>query len=75
MAMLCRIGTAVLAFVGIIGATSVHAWTNNLYWNYGWWFRLGGLVIRAVLEFLRCTDLTSATSAGIRRLRWRLATM
>lgn len=38
--ILCCAGPTVLALFGIVSATTALAWSNNLYGNYAWWFRL-----------------------------------
>jgi chromate transport protein ChrA len=73
--MLCCVGPTVLALFGVISAATAFAWANNLYDNYDWWFRLGGLGILALLVFVALRRRDQCSLRGIRRLRWRLLTM
>jgi hypothetical protein len=47
--ILCCVGPTILALFGIVSAATAFAWANNLYDNYAWWFRLGGLAVLAGL--------------------------
>ncbi len=73
--ILCCAGPTVLALFGIVGATTALAWSNNLYGNYAWWFRLGGLAVLGLLVWIALRRRNQCSIAGIRRLRWRLATV
>lgn len=73
--MLCCVGPTVLALIGIISASTAFAWATDLYGNYAWWFRLGGLGVLALLVFFALRRRNQCSLAGIRRLRWRLAAM
>jgi hypothetical protein len=73
--ILCCAGPTVLALFGIISATTALAWANNLYGNYAWWFRLGGLGVLALLVWIALRRRNQCSLSGIRRLRWRLATI
>lgn len=73
--ILCCAGPTVLALFGIISATTALAWANNLYGNYAWWFRLGGLGALALLVWIALRRRNQCSIGAIRRLRWRLATV
>ncbi|MDI3313364.1 MAG: hypothetical protein QJR12_03470 [Mycobacterium sp.] len=73
--MLCCVGPTVLALVGIVSAGTAFAWANELYGNYAWWFRLGGLAVLALLVWIGLRRRNQCSLAGIRRLRWRLMAM
>jgi hypothetical protein len=70
--MLCCLGPTVLVLLGIISATTAFAWANNLYDNYAWWFRLGGLAVLAALVWLSLRRQRRCSIDGIRRRRKRL---
>jgi hypothetical protein len=73
--MLCCVGPTVLALIGIVSAATAFAWANNLYDNYGWWFRLGGLGVLAALVWLSLRRRDQCSITGIGRLRWQLVTL
>lgn len=73
--ILCCAGPTVLALFGIVSATTALAWANNLYGNYAWWFRLGGLGVLVLLAWIALRRRNQCSIADIRRLRWRLATV
>jgi hypothetical protein len=73
--ILCCAGPTILALFGIISATTALAWADNLYGNYAWWFRLGGLGALALLVWIALRRRNQCNIGAIRRLRWRLATM
>jgi len=73
--ILCCVGPTVLAAFGIISGATALAWANNLYGNYAWWFRLSGLGILALLAVVALRRRNQCSLGGVRRLRWRLATM
>lgn len=70
--ILCCVGPTVLALVGIVSAGTAFAWATNLYDNYAWWFRLGGLVVLAGLVWWSLRRRNQCSVAGVRRWRWRL---
>jgi hypothetical protein len=70
--ILCCVGPTVLALFGIIGAATAFAWANNLYDNYGWWFRLGGLAVMGALVWISLRRQRQCSIAGMRRRRQRL---
>lgn len=70
--ILCCVGPTVLAMFGIVSAGTAFVWANNLYDNYAWWFRLGGLVVLVALTWVALRRRNQCSVAGVRRLRWRL---
>lgn len=70
--ILCCVGPAVLALLGIVSAATAFLWANDLYDNYAWWFRLAGLLVLAVLVWVTLRRRRMCTVAGVRQLRWRL---
>ncbi|NKQ55654.1 hypothetical protein HFP15_22505 [Amycolatopsis sp. K13G38] len=73
--ILCCLGPTVLALLGIISAGTAFAWATDLYGNYAWWFRLGGLAVMALLVWLALRRRDQCSLAGVRRWRWRLLGM
>jgi hypothetical protein len=61
-----------LALFGILSAGTAFVWANDLYDNYAWWFRLGGLAALAALTWVALRRRNHCSIAGVRRLRWRL---
>jgi hypothetical protein len=70
--ILCCVGPTVLGLFGIISAATAFAWANNLYDNYAWWFRLGGLAVLAALIWISLRRRRQCSIDGIRRRRKRL---
>lgn len=70
--MLCCVGPTILALLGIVSAATAFVWANDLYDNFAWWFRLGGLVVIAALTWIALRRRNQCNIAGVRRLRWRL---
>ncbi len=70
--ILCCVGPTVLALVGLVSAGTAFAWATNLYDNYAWWFRLGGLAVLAGLVWWSLRRRNQCSVAGMRRWRWRL---
>jgi len=70
--ILCCVGPTVLALFGIVSAGTAFVWANNLYDNYAWWFRLGGLVVLVALTWVALRRRNQCSIAGMRRSRWRL---
>lgn len=70
--ILCCVGPTMLALLGIVSAGTAFAWATNLYDNYAWWFRLGGLAVLALLVWLALRRRDQCSLAGVRRWRWRL---
>jgi hypothetical protein len=75
LGMTCCVGPAVLALMGIVSATTAYGWAENLYGNYAWWFRGGGLVMMVALLLASLRRQGQCSLAGIRRLRARLVTV
>ncbi|WP_343576962.1 hypothetical protein [Mycobacterium sp.] len=73
--ILCCAGPTVLVLFGVISATTALAWANDLYGNYAWWFRLGGLAVLAMLVWIALRRRNQCSIDAIRHLRWRLAAM
>lgn len=70
--ILCCVGPTVLALLGIVSAGTAFVWATDLYDNYAWWFRLGGLAVLALLVWLSLRRRNQCSLAGVRRRRWRL---
>lgn len=70
--ILCCVGPTILALFGIISAATAFAWANNLYGNYAWWFRLGGLAVLVTLTWLSLRRRDQCNIDGIRRSRKRI---
>lgn len=70
--ILCCLGPAALAMIGVISAATAFVWANNLYDNYAWWFRLGGLAVLVLLVWWTLRRRDQCSIAGVRRARWRL---
>ena len=70
--ILCCVGPTVLAMLGFISGATALAWADNLYGNYAWWFRLGGLGVLALLVWIALRRRDQCSLGGLRRLRWRL---
>lgn len=72
VAILCCVGPTVLAVFGIVSAGTAFVWANDLYDNYAWWFRLGGLAVLVGLTWVALRRRNQCSIAGARRLRSRL---
>lgn len=70
--ILCCVGPAVLALLGIVSATTAFLWATDLYESYAWWFRLSGLLVLIALVWVALRRRRRCSVAGIRELRWRL---
>ncbi len=70
--ILCCVGPTALALVGIVSAGTAFVWANDLYDNYAWWFRLGGLAVLGLLVWVSLKRRNQCTLAGVRHRRWRL---
>lgn len=71
--ILCCVGPTVLALLGLVSAGTAFAWATDLYGDYAWWFRLGGLAVLVLLVWLSLRRRDQCNVAGVRRWRWRLA--
>jgi uncharacterized protein (DUF427 family) len=70
--LLCCVGPTVLALFGILSGATALAWADNLYDNYAWWFRFGGLAMLAGLTWIALRRRKQCSIDGVRRWRWRL---
>ena len=70
--ILCCVGPTVLALFGIVSAGTAFVWANDLYDNYAWWFRLGGLAALVGLTWVALRRRNQCSIAGAGRLRGRL---
>lgn len=70
--ILCCVGPAVLALLGIVSAGTAFLWATDLYDNYAWWFRLAGVLVLAVLVWVTLRRRRMCSVAGVQQLRWRL---
>lgn len=70
--ILCCVGPTMLALLGLVSAGTAVAWATDLYDNYAWWFRLGGLAVLAGLVWWSLRRRDQCSVAGVRRWRWRL---
>ncbi|NNH70588.1 hypothetical protein HLB23_12065 [Nocardia uniformis] len=73
--ILCCVGPTVLAILGIVSGATALAWANNLYDNYAWWFRLGGLTVLVALVWWSLRRRDQCSIDGVRKLKWRLLTV
>ena len=69
--ILCCVGPTVLALVGLVSAGTTFAWATDLYDNYAWWFRLGGLAVLAGLAAVRDHAPDLAAGAEPTTPRWQ----
>lgn len=72
-ALLCCVGPAALALLGVVSASTAFVWANDLYDGYAWWFRLGGLSMLALLVIVALRRRTQCNLGGVRRNWPRLA--
>lgn len=70
--ILCCVGPTVLALLSLVSAGTAFAWATDLYDNYAWWFRLGGLAVLAGPVWWSLRRRNQCSIAGMRRRRWRL---
>lgn len=70
--ILCCVGPTVLALLGVVSAGTAFVWATDLYDDYAWWFRLGGLAVLALLVWVSLRRRDQCSVAGLRRWRWRL---
>lgn len=70
--ILCCVGPALLALLGIVSATTAFFWATDLYDDYAWWFRLAGLLVLTVLVWVALRRRRICSVAGVQQLRWRL---
>ncbi|MEO3784082.1 hypothetical protein ABGB12_12170 [Actinocorallia sp. B10E7] len=70
--ILCCVGPTVLALLGVVSAGTAYAWANDLYGDYAWWFRLGGVAVLVGLGWWALRRRGLCSVGGVRRARWRL---
>lgn len=70
--ILCCVGPTVLALLGIVSAGTAFAWATTLYGDYGWWFRLAGIAVLALLVWRALRRRNACSVAGLHRWRWRI---
>lgn len=70
--ILCCVGPTVLALFGIVSAGTAFVWANDLYDNFAWWFRLGGLLVLGILVWAALRRRDQCSLAGVHARRWRL---
>jgi hypothetical protein len=70
--ILCCVGPAALALLGIVSAGTAFVWATDLYGGYAWWFRLAGLTVMVVLVWVVLRRRNQCTLSGVRGVRWRL---
>lgn len=72
VAILCCVGPAMLALMGIVSASTAFLWATDLYDNYAWWFRLAGILVLTALVWVALRRRSRCSVSGVRELRWRL---
>ncbi|MPZ66125.1 MAG: hypothetical protein GEU83_11625 [Pseudonocardiaceae bacterium] len=70
--ILCCVGPTALALLGLVSASTAFVWATDLYDNYAWWFRLGGLAVLVLLVWWNLRRRNQCTIAGVHRWRWQL---
>lgn len=73
--ILCCVGPAVLALLGLVSAGTAYLWATDLYRGYQWWFRLAGLGVMALLIGIALRKRNQCTLGGARTARRRLLTV
>ncbi len=68
--ILCCVGPALLALLGVVSAGTAFAWSTDLYGGYAWWFRLGGLMVLVVLVWWSLRRQNRCSLTGVRQM-WR----
>ncbi|MGH3759362.1 hypothetical protein [Actinophytocola sp.] len=71
--ILCCVGPTVLALLGIVSAGTAFSWATNLYGDFAWWFRLGGLAVLVLLVWVALRRRDQCGIAGLRHHRRRIA--
>jgi hypothetical protein len=69
---MCCVGPTVLALFGIVSAGTAFVWANDLYDNYAWWFRLGGIVVLGALTWVALRRRNQCSIAGVRKVHRQL---
>lgn len=70
--ILCCVGPTVLAIFGIVSAATAFSWATDLYDNYAWWFRIGGLALMAGVFMLVLRKRNQCSIAGARNARKKI---
>lgn len=70
--ILCCVGPTVLAVFGVVSAATAFSWATNLYDNYAWWFRGGGLLLMAGVFALALRKRNQCSIAGARNSRKKI---
>lgn len=70
--ILCCVGPTVLAIFGIVSAATAFSWATNLYDNYAWWFRIGGMLLMAGVIALALRRRNQCSLAGARNARKKI---
>ncbi len=70
VAILCCVGPAALALIGLISGATAYAVATELYANWAWGFRLAGIAVAAGLVWWALRRRRACSLAGLRR-SWR----
>lgn len=70
VAILCCVGPAALALLGLIGGATAYTLATDLYTEWGWWFRAAGLLVAAALVWIALRRRDACHADGVRR-SWR----
>lgn len=68
--ILCCVGPAALALVGVISGATAYTVAAELYANWAWWFRLAGISVAAGLVWWALRRRNACNMPGLRR-SWR----
>jgi hypothetical protein len=71
-AILCCVGPAALALLGIVSAGTAFVWATDLYAGYAWWFRLAGVLVLAGLVYWALRRRNQCSLPGVRSVGRRL---
>ncbi len=63
--LLCCVGPAVLALLGVVSASTAFVLANDLYDGYSWWFRLSGLAVLVLLVVWSLRRRNQCTLGGV----------
>lgn len=70
VAILCCVGPAALALLGVIGGATAYTLATDLYVEWGWWFRAAGLLVAGVLVWVALRRRDACHVDGVKR-SWR----
>lgn len=70
VAILCCVGPAALALVGVISGATAYAVATELYANWAWGFRLAGIAVAVGLVWWALRRRDACSLAALRR-SWR----